>query len=230
EKSILKDLTPSKIDFSVNGGTKTEAAQIHNQSVKDLNNDHSLVFYSDGSLLNGNIGGGYYMLTSGNISEVRFIFSLGNTAEVFDVELEACLLACQRAKQLANDHQQISDCWVFLDSIAAIKRLQHLRLGSGQSVAIAIHTLAHDLQELGTQLHIHWVPGHQQVKGNEIADSLAKQGSQLVFNPMYGVVTLAYLRRRIRKQALDDWNQLWIHRKAGRAFKGTPSRLINKQL
>ena len=179
---------------------------------------------------NGNIGEGYYMFPSGNIPEVRFIFSLGNTAEVFDAELEACLLACQRAKQLVSFHQQISDCWVFLDSTAAIKRLQHLRPGSGQSVAIAIHTLAHELQDLGIQLHIHWVPGHQQVKGNEIADFLAKQGSQLIFNPIHGVVTHAYLRRRIRKQALDEWNQLWIHRKAGRAFKGTPSRLIDKQL
>lgn len=36
------------------------------------------------------------------------------------------------------------------------------------------------LQQLGVDVHLHWVPGHRDIPGNELADPVAKKARQPV--------------------------------------------------
>jgi ribonuclease HI len=92
---------------------------------------------------------------------------------VFDAELHGVCEALEIACSL-GDNGQIT---VFLDSQAAISRIQHTEPGPGQSLALRAHTAATSLQERGLQVTVRWVPGHAGVEGNKRADQAAKRAA-----------------------------------------------------
>ena len=125
---------------------------------------------------------------------------------------------------------QIKDCWVFLDNSAAIRRLSHLQPGSGQAYAIEIHRISSRLTDKGIRLHIHWVPGHSRIEGNDMADTLAKQGSKLPVNIQECTTTYAYLRRKVKAQVLVDWTSKWAQRRTALTYEGSPTCKVNQAL
>jgi ribonuclease HI len=223
----LPDTPPlATIDLSFAKTTKIEAAQLHSHLSQTLGKGNHMVAYTDGSLLEGRVGAGVYVQPKRQ-TPIKTCYSLGTTAEVFDAELFACFKACERMEEiLPYEPRTVKDCWVFLDNSAAISRLSHLKPGAGQTYAIEIHKIAKRLSDINVRLHIHWVPGHQGVPGNEIADGLAKQGSTL-HTPRECVVTYAHLRRHVKATALDDWHQKWSHRKTALLYEGSPNKKVD---
>lgn len=115
------------------------------------------------------------------------------------------------------------DIWVFLDNAAAITRLKDIHPGPGQQHATHTHRIASELAEWGITLHIHWVPGHMNVEGNEAADKLAKAGAQKP-SPTHPTTTVSWLKRQARSQLLKDWTNLWKNdsRRHGTQYHGQP--------
>lgn len=220
----LPTLVP--IDFGFAKGEKTEAAQAHLQLVKQLDRRRCMIAYSDGSLMDGKVGAGF-IVNAPSLLPYQTSIGLGSQAEVFDAELVACLEACNRMKQLIQSCPSVTDCWVFLDNAAAIRRLTHLQPGPGQTHAIRLHRLAGCLQNHRIRLHVHWSPGHTRIPGNETADRLAKAGSLLPSSPPHDLVTYAYLRRQMREQALVAWKRDWEHRKTALRYHGTPTKKLD---
>jgi RNase H len=68
-------------------------------------------------------------------------------------------------------------CYVYTDSQAACLAIKKLRCQSGQSI---IAHILDQVNEIGPQyeLHIIWVPGHAEIKGNEKADEEARKAAQ----------------------------------------------------
>ena len=207
--------------------SKSEAAAAHLELLTTLNPRRHLVFYSDGSKLDNKIGAGVYLRPSRAIPAESHSFSLGSTSEVFDAELQACYYACVRAKALARRNRTITDCWVFLDNTSVIHRLKHTSPTAGQALAIGVHEVANALDNLGVNLHIQWVPGHEGVPGNDEADRLAKEGSKKRPATGYQVVSHAFLKRSIRQQAMTEWAIQWEQRRSTRSFMGSPKRRIH---
>jgi ribonuclease HI len=108
-------------------------------------------------------------------------------------------------KIVKNKETNITDIWIFCDSQASINRINHLRIGPGQSCAVRIDQVARKLYNLyNVQLHINWVPSHCDISGNEHAGKLAKITASS--KPPSIPITLTHLKRQIRAGTLNEWN------------------------
>jgi hypothetical protein len=58
--------------------------------------------------------------------------------------------------------------------------------------------------------HIHWVPGHEDIKGNELADEAAKSGARQLNSPdSERFTSISYIRRKIKAKSLENWTTHW---------------------
>jgi ribonuclease HI len=200
---------------------KDQATLEHKALLRSINNRTSLIAYTDGSLLEGKAGAGIYIYGNGT-SPIRLAALVGDKYEVFDAELSAIHLALLRiTKTLPFTTRMTRQIWLFSDSQAAIQRLQHNRPGPGHLMATTILRQIDDLSKFNIHTTICWVPGHTEVYGNEIADSLAKTGSQLT--PKTATpVSLAWLRRQARATRIHQWKKAWSTKLKGRSYHDEP--------
>ena len=74
----------------------------------------------------------------------------------------------------------------------------------GQEYILKTHRNAETLASRGIGTHIHWVPGHVSVKGNERADILAKEGTKGKRLPHDATTSITYLKRKKQRTPNDD--------------------------
>ena len=127
--------------------------------------------------------------------------------KVFDAEL----FAIEKAFEIAWNNKQINTekIWIFSDSQAAIKKLKNSSLKAGQYYVQSIRKWAKKLQNDYIQIQLEWVPGHMNIKGNELADKAAKKETKLQRKALESYVSIAFIKRKIKESALIDWNNLW---------------------
>jgi ribonuclease HI len=183
---------------------------------------HQLLIYTDGSRLeDGNTGAGaaFYPRLCRNIA-----INTGPEHEVYDAELVAATTALNLARtHILRSDSHLTDIWLFLDNAAAITRMEDIKPGPGQHHALITHDIAKDLKCMGIQLHIHWVPGHTDVRGNERADKLAKRAAQKP-SPSFPITSISWLKRQARGQLLQDWINHWANDTLvkGKQYDGHP--------
>ena len=64
---------------------------------------------------------------------------------------------------------------IYTDSHAALHQIGRCDLNDG--IARRIGDQASELQELGVDVQLHWLPSHEKIPGNELADRTAKQAA-----------------------------------------------------
>ncbi len=154
--------------------------------------------------------------------------------EVYDAELFGIAQSLKFGLKEVLKHQRISDIWIFSDNQAAIQRIQTTNQGSGQHLAIKCQESLQKLIEKKVTPHIHWVPGHEDIKGNELADEAAKSGARQSNSPdSERFTSISYIRRKIKAKSLENWTTHWKKATQGRyysQFDQTPSFHIKEDL
>ena len=138
--------------------------------------------------------------------------------EVFDAEL----FAIEKAFKIAWENKQLNTdkVWIFSNSQAAIKRLKNTSLKAGQYYIQIIRKWAKKFQNIAIQLQLKWVPGHMNIKGNELANKAAKKGTELQYISPESYISLAFIKRKIKETGLIDWNNIWLESKSkGKYYK-----------
>ena len=63
-------------------------------------------------------------------------------------------------------------------------------------------------------MQLKWVPEHMNIKKNELADKAAKKEAKLQRITIESYISIAYIKRKIKKSALIDWISIWQASKA----------------
>jgi len=160
-----------------------------------------LVCYTDGSRMKEGTGAGVY----GQSLKRRLSFSLGKYTTVFQAEIYAILACAYDLQSLNRPEKYISIC---SDSQAALKALKAVKTTSS-----LVHQCQKALNDISARhvVELYWVPGHAGVRGNEIADGLARSGSALSFlgpEPALGV-SKGDIRKRFSRWLNSQHWAIW---------------------
>ncbi|XP_062715575.1 uncharacterized protein LOC134291616 [Aedes albopictus] len=125
----------------------------------------SIVFYTDGSKQNDQVGAG---VTGPGVS---LSVSMGRWPTIFQAEIQAILECATICLKRKYKHSNIC---IFSDSQAALAALK-----SYTCTSKLVWECVLLLQQLSANnsINIYWVPGHHGIDGNEKADELARMGS-----------------------------------------------------
>jgi ribonuclease HI len=125
---------------------------------------------------------------------------------VYNGELEGLALAFEYAAKVATPLQEIR---VHADNQAAIYRLRTPSDRPAQTWQLRCIKACKEVICKGATISIFWVPGHEDITGNERADALAKQAAMLNF-PHTEITSLAMTGMRIKQLARRQWSQALI--------------------
>ena len=152
--------------------SKEQAKSHHQQILERKNHLHNALFYTDGSGINGQIGAAS-ALPAMNLT-IRAYLGEAHLFTVYSGELEGILLALWTAR----DHLWLKTrILIFKDSQASIQAISNPGNQSGQSILVNIVTAIDSLRDQGKEVEFHWIPAHQEIEGNELADTAAKQAT-----------------------------------------------------
>jgi len=120
-------------------GSKEEAAQEHLKLLENLQEplewDLIDVYYTDGSKDSKSNAAAIYKIGETNRIKYATNWNLGPYIEIMDAELYAVYRALEHLKQQRLKEKQV---YIFIDSQAAIKRLQLNSLTGGQELVFKI--------------------------------------------------------------------------------------------
>jgi len=137
--------------------------------------EERIIIYSDGSQSEkGYNGAGIFLTNSSFTDQESQAWNLGTECEVYDAELFAIYKALQISYKKLKLGSQIFDIWIFSDSQSAIQRLKDSLKKLNLALYEKIYKKIQKIRKKAINIHIHWVPGHMGIYGNEKADEAAK--------------------------------------------------------
>jgi ribonuclease HI len=194
---------------------KKRWAQQHKKRMRSLEENGDMIVYTDGSLyhIRGTRHTGAATLGFQRGEAIfQEAWALGNKVEVYDAEMDGLARGAELAREWlharGNGHGA-KRIWFFADNTGAIQRIYKATPGYDQEQSWRFRTTIHHILDAypDMRVNIEWVPGHQNITGNETADQLAKQGAMKTpDNPHYSSAAFDINARR------QHTREQWIHR------------------
>lgn len=204
----------------------TEAGQTHHDRTLRGHGNKTLVFYTDGSGFKGGVGASAYQpiqKTSGVARRQTAYLGPLTQSTVYLAELKGIQMALKIAMTTRQGRgQAFSRVDIFTDNQAAITSSSWPLRQSGQFLLRQIAGQVVALRNRQIQVHIHWIPAHTGVEGNEEADRLAKQAAGkgksggTGQSPLF--TTVASQRMLAKRMANVRWEAEWDASNSGRAL------------
>uniref|UniRef100_A0A6P7FVX7 Uncharacterized protein LOC114333256 n=1 Tax=Diabrotica virgifera virgifera TaxID=50390 RepID=A0A6P7FVX7_DIAVI len=126
--------------------------------------------------------------------------------------------------------QEMKNCVIFTDSKSAVERIG-LRNKSKQlsHLDIEILKLYYEISKLGGEVIITWIKGHSGIKGNIIADALAKEALSSGENINNNILPIADLDVCSKHQLRLKWQANYTESEKGSSFKLWQPKLLQKR-
>jgi ribonuclease HI len=187
----------------IDNAPKDEAATNHNKQLLTITGNSTKSIYTDASALPTQIGVGAGFAVFENIPLAPVhtsSWNIGDQQIVYNGELDGITKAIEYAGSIARvgDHFD-----VYSDNQAGIYRLAKISDNPGQSSLIRCIEASHRIVSQGATVTIHWVPGHEDILGNELADELAKEATQMP--PESQNTSFALLGLKINELRNKEW-------------------------
>ena len=163
--------------FTVQVALTKELAKTSHNETQATSNPDTMHIYTNGSNIDGKVGAAAYNATTLTTSQQH----LGSETSfnVFAAEVEAVNLALKQWQ--LNSHSCHPRCHLYSDSQAGCTAILQPKRQSGQSIIKEVLDRIDTIHRRhpNWQLAILWVPGHQGIDGNELADAAAKQAARI---------------------------------------------------
>ena len=173
--------------------------------------------YTDGSAFKGTTFAGYgVLLKFPDGTFLKFSDSCGNNCSNYEAEAIAILTAIQIAHQNFDlGQKEKSDIVIFSDSMSVLEALRNTHQDNiaVRQTAQAIHDIiaAHN-----THITLQWIPGHTDIQGNEIADTLAKSGATSTQKET--PCTSRTMKQILKSNTKEEWLNRWARGNTGRTM------------
>lgn len=133
---------------------------------------------------------------------VKLSNSTGRFTTSYHSELKAIELALDKVLEAANIGENWNSILICTDSQSAVTSLMQGHAAQKEPTNHKIWNLLHVITN-SCRVHIQWVPGHAGLQGNEIVDSLAKQGSS--DDQTAPSINLKAAQSRIARHVRETW-------------------------
>ncbi|XP_045458461.1 uncharacterized protein LOC123668812 [Melitaea cinxia] len=161
-------------------------------------NDYNI--FTDGSKIEGKVGAAL-SVWAGAAETKTLKLALPSYCTVYQAEL----LAICRAARMAADHLAGS-VGIYSDSLSALLTLKNPKAPHPLAVKAREHLRGALAQN--RRVSLFWIKAHAGLKGNERADYLAKEAALKLKRAFdYDSCPVSFIKRSIRMQSLDEWNQ-----------------------
>ena len=103
------------------------------------------------------------------------------TGELVGIQISLEFIAEVSQVEDRDTHSQVEDrdTHIFMDCQGAIISAFHDQITKNKiGMITSIKESIQQISEKGNRIHVHWVPGHKEIAGNELADQQAKAGAQ----------------------------------------------------
>jgi ribonuclease HI len=205
---------------------KAEEAIRHNAEMTSLLGSDLLAIYSDASSVpkGKGIGVGLTVLDMSRQGKQVYqdTINLGKGQIVYNGELEGITRAFEYAADVVSPFQEVR---IHADNQAAIHRLSNPSDNPGQIWQLRCFAAAELIVKKGATVSLHWVPGHHDVEGNEIADALAKAAA--ISPPSSNLTSLAMTGIRVKDIAHQEWVSE-LREYVPKAIRRNPNTYSNK--
>jgi ribonuclease HI len=177
--------------------------------------DPDLHIYTDGSRQNDQTGCGWALCKDDAALEEKSRY-LGAKATVYQAEAIAIIDALRAINVQSHKIGAGKKILIQSDSLSVLQTLE--------KYAVSSNIISAALDEIRTtrrhhQLSLRWVRGHDNNTGNELADYLAKTGTE---QPQRGIepeVTVSYIKGEINNRYHKEWCQQWKNSEGMRQTK-----------
>ncbi|XP_059091458.1 uncharacterized protein LOC131886993 [Tigriopus californicus] len=202
-----QDITPIR-----NWQTKYKVIYDTQQGLDGLKKHGVIYCYTDGSKIKDRAGFGLVIFRNNKTLHQDSEY-LGEMATVFQAEVLALERACLWLLRQRNQRIIIKS-----DSASAIQVI-HRKLITSQSV-LKVRQLLDRLSKKN-KVTIQWIKAHYGLKGNELADNLAKKGAtQIRFGPEpFLPVSRNVYKEAIKKSISKEWSTYWSNSASCRQTK-----------
>lgn len=196
-------------DVVISTNSKSEESKEHIKYLQNnINNPLLTSIYTDGSQTPEGSGIGLSLAIYEHDSQLIPVnptfsnyWNIGERVIVYNGELEAIAKAVEHASYRAEFGQTFN---IFSDNQAALLRVKTPSDNPGQSQQIRIIEASKLANSHGASINLIWVPGHQDIPGNEEADKLAKLAT-FSEDLTSEKISFAYLGIQINKLKKQEW-------------------------
>ena len=180
--------------------------------LKDLvsvqNKFKNIIIYTDRSKLDTNLD----VELCSKYKDIIYqqFWNLEINMKVYNAELFSIHQALKLRLKEITKHQRSKDIWIFSDNQAIIQRIQQTSQESEQQLVIKCQNSLQSLMNSEITSYIHWVPKHENIKDNEIADKAAKlDAKQSNSSDTERFTFISYVKHKIKVKALKNWIIHW---------------------
>jgi ribonuclease HI len=203
---------------------KREAADEHRARIRQISQENGyIITYTDGSMKQKDqenwTGAGWTVYWKG-IERRWGNEGMGKCAEVYNAEMLALLRGLKAAinfqQSTPETNRERPTIILFADNTSSVEAIMKANPGPSQQISQKFTETAMEFidRNRGATIEVSWVSGHMGIEGNDRADSLAKEATDL--EPITETTTIASLHRQIRNKLKTEWTSNW----AGKPMTG----------
>ena len=210
--------------------TSWSREKAHAAADKLVSNSRPVVF-TDGSGKDSCLGAAAVMLGPQGIRD-KMRAGVGSQAlwNVYAAELIAIFFAMimilrDYVSRTTTENNVPRQYTIFSDSKAALQAIANPKQRSAQHIVQRIIKEAERLNKsVGLEIHLAWIPGHEGIQGNELADEEAKTAVERPREHHFAPLLSAY-RHRVRELIHKQWQEEWTS-----STKGGHLRILDPKL